>query len=226
MVEDGSLEADEVGPGVETELGGTTSPVAKHLERVRLASGSIERQHQLAAESLAPRVGGDERLELRDEAPMTPELEQSLDPVLLGLEPPLGEPLDLRLGEVVEGEVGEGGAAPECECRIEARQRAIRVSVLERAAPLGRKLFEPLCVDAPRVDAEEVAGELRDQHAVTQRAAEMRHVALDGFWCRGRRSLSPQSIDEDVGRDDLTSSQHECREERPFAPRRQPDLRT
>ena len=127
MVEDGSLEADEVGPGVETELGGATTPVAEHVERVRLASRSIERQHQLRAKSLAPRVCGDERLELCDEASMTPQLEQGLDPVLLRLESPLGEPLDLRLGEVVEGEVGERGAAPECECRIEVRQCAARV---------------------------------------------------------------------------------------------------
>ena len=64
MVEDGSLQADEVGPGVETELGGATSPVAEHIERVRLASGSIERQHQLRAESLrgASFVGSPEDL--------------------------------------------------------------------------------------------------------------------------------------------------------------------
>ena len=61
MVEDGSLEALELIVRLEPELLGQQPPArAVDLERVRLAAAAVEREHQLAPQTLAQRMLGDE----------------------------------------------------------------------------------------------------------------------------------------------------------------------
>src|SRR4029450_11662862 len=87
--------------------------------RPRLPAGTIQRQHELPAEGLAEGVVADERLELADDVAVPAELEIGLDPLFDRGELQLLEPPDLRLREVVEGELGECGAAPEGESFLE-----------------------------------------------------------------------------------------------------------
>ena len=70
--------------------------LAVDLERLGLAARAVEREHLLAAQPLAQRVLGDERLELGDERRVPPERELGVDPLLERREPQLLEPLDRR----------------------------------------------------------------------------------------------------------------------------------
>src|SRR5205823_5735290 len=85
------------------------------LERLRLAAAAVEREHQLRTETLAQRMSRDGRFEVADELPVTSVLELRVGPFLERGEPKLLEPLDLRLRERFEREVGERRAAPERE---------------------------------------------------------------------------------------------------------------
>ena len=78
------LELRERPPG--SRPSSSTSDLAPPVggERVRLAPGAIEREHQLAAKALAQRLRGDQRLELADEVGVAPERELGLDPLLEG----------------------------------------------------------------------------------------------------------------------------------------------
>jgi hypothetical protein len=52
------------------------------VQRVGLAARAVEREHELAAQALAQRIPGDERLELADEVCIPPCLEVRLDALL------------------------------------------------------------------------------------------------------------------------------------------------
>ena len=80
-----------------------TPQVTISLECVRLAAPAVERDHQLAAESLAQRMLRDERLELGDQLRVTAELEVRLDPLLEGGRgPQLLEPRDVGLQRLLD----------------------------------------------------------------------------------------------------------------------------
>ena len=104
------------GPGVDAELvDQRPAGVVERRERVRLAAGVVEREHQLRAEPLAQRMAGDLRLELADQLGAAAQREIGLDPVLERRQPLLLEPRDLRLRERLVGHVGQRRAAPDRE---------------------------------------------------------------------------------------------------------------
>ena len=133
LLEDLALEMPERLARLEPELGGEVLPaVLVRLQRLRLATRAVQRQHELTAEALAERVALDERLELADQLVVPSEREVAVDPLLEGRQAELVEPGDLRLRERLVREVGEGRPAPErervtepvgCQLRIVARDR-------------------------------------------------------------------------------------------------------
>ena len=158
---------------------------------------------------------------------MPAELEQRVDAVLGHLEPALGQALDLALREVVEGELGEGGAAPEREGGVEPRKRFRRISVFERTLPFGRQAREACCVDLIVLDLQHVPGRPRREHrraVLAEQPTEMRDVALDRLGRCARRPLAPERVDERVHRHDLAAAQEQGHEQRPLPTGRKPDL--
>ena len=77
------------------------------VQRVRLPARAVEREHQLAAKSLAVGMLGDQRLELRHECGITAEDEVGVDPLLERSEPQLLQLCDgggrERLGSAAPG---------------------------------------------------------------------------------------------------------------------------
>ncbi len=107
----------------------------------------IEGDHQLAAEPLAQRVVGDERLELACERAVSAEAELRLHQLLECDDPQFGKPRDLALGERLVADVGERRAAPEAEGLAQRRRGGRRVAGAEQLAPPAEQLLE-----APGVD--------------------------------------------------------------------------
>ena len=81
------------------------------LERLGLPARAVEREHQLAAEPLAQRVLGDERLELGDERGVPAEREVCVDPLLERREAQLLEPLDAARANDSYARSASGGRA-------------------------------------------------------------------------------------------------------------------
>ena len=68
LAQDCLLDRPQARPRFEAQLFDEVAPrLPVRLQRLRLAAGPVEREHQLAAQPLAERVLGDESLELRDE---------------------------------------------------------------------------------------------------------------------------------------------------------------
>ena len=145
MREDPPLQLAELLAGLEPELlDERRSRVAIRRERLGLAARAIQRQHQLAREALAQRMRPDRRRELPDQLGVPAVGELALEPSLHGGQTQLLEARDLGLGEVLEREVGERRAAPECQrLRVAVLARAARGSGAGRARPARRAAHSP-----------------------------------------------------------------------------------
>ena len=85
------------------------------LEGLRLPSVSVERQHQLTAQTLTQRMPADKRLELRNELPVATEFEIGVDALLERHQAELVQPATLVLDEGGGLEIAERLAAPQVE---------------------------------------------------------------------------------------------------------------
>ena len=104
----------ELGTGVEAELLGERCPaLLEHAQRVGLPARPVQREHQLAPQSLPQRMVGDEHLEIADESLVMGERQLRVDPLLDEGEPHLLQASDVGLGELLVGEVRQRWAAPQ-----------------------------------------------------------------------------------------------------------------
>ena len=200
------LEAAQLLAGLDPELlDEDATRLAVGGERVRLAPGAVERQDLLAAQPLAERVLGDERLQLARERRVAAGGEVGLDPLLQHRDAQLLEPLRLRLRPALVAEVRERRAAPEVE------RLAVRAG--------RRELLEAARVDPLGVELERVAAAARRDRVASERLAQLRHVDLDDLRRRLGGRAVPELLDEPVGRHRLGRMEREQREQRLLARR-------
>jgi hypothetical protein len=76
--------------------------------------------------------------------------------------------------------------------------------------------LEALGVDLTRRGHKQVPATTRQQHLIAQCLAQVRHIPLQRFRCRRRRSVAPQLIDQTIARDRLPTAQQQDREQRPL----------
>ena len=102
------MQLAELAAGLDPELVDERAPRALiGVERLGLTAGAVEREHQLAAQPLAQRVLGHERLELAGHLGVPAGAEILLDALLEAGEPQVVEAGDLGAGETLVGELGE-----------------------------------------------------------------------------------------------------------------------
>ena len=182
LFEDRPLEPLQRRRRLDPELLDQRPPCAAiRLERVGLASGRVERAHQLAPQALAQGMLCDERLELGGALGVLARGEIGLDPVLERRESKILQPGRLRLGEPLGRELSQRLSAPELERLPEQRGRPLRLAGLQRGPSLVREPLEAARVDPLRVHPQLVAAASRDDR-VAERLAEMRdeHVESAG----------------------------------------------
>src|SRR5215467_803629 len=102
-------------------------------------------------------VRRDQRLELRDDVDVAPELELCVDQLLPYCRLPLDEPCDCRLGKRLEGQVGEWRPAKERQRLAEE----LRPPVGRLSSRLRDQSLETKDVDLVGLRLEQVAGSAR-----------------------------------------------------------------
>src|SRR5207249_6272493 len=96
LIQDSLVQLAELATGLDPELvDERASCRLVDVERLRVASGAVEREHQLPPQPLAQRVVRDEGLELGDQRMMMAELQLGIESLLDGLETQLLESGDL-----------------------------------------------------------------------------------------------------------------------------------
>ena len=182
------LQPAQLGPGLEAELlDQVPAAVAHDLERVGLAAGAVEREHQRPAQPLAQRVLGHERAQLADQVGGLPARQLGGEPLLDRLQPQLLQARDLALRELVEAVVGQRRPAPQRERRGSCRPPSAR------PAPLEQRL-EAAAVDRLAVDLQRVArGAPADAAARSPSRARRRETCFCSAWSRPSGAASPQT---------------------------------
>src|SRR5262249_3011947 len=140
------------------------------FQRRRLAAAAIERQHQLSAQRLPKRVPADKRLQLADHIGMAPERQFDFEPLLDRRQAKLSESVALAV-PMRGSKLGKGFAAPERERLSELRGRRLWIAASERGPTLAKQPLEAEEVKMLGLDAEQVAGRLRDDDLMVAAAS-------------------------------------------------------
>jgi hypothetical protein len=196
LAEDGAFEPLQAGARLDPELvDEQRSRLLVGGERFGLAPRPVEGKHGLAAQALPVGMRGDERLELADEVGPVPRPQVGVDPPLEGDQAQLLEPGDLRLGELLVGEVGERAPVPEAE-RLAERRRGERIlPARSQRLCLPHQAFEPVQVELVGADLEQVARRPRADPLGAERPAQAEDVHLHGLPRARRRVSSPELVD-------------------------------
>jgi hypothetical protein len=163
----------------------------------------------LRSEALPQRLLFNELFQLADELAGRAELEVGVDALLERRHPGLLQAADLVAGERLEREVLERRPPPE-------RQRGAQLlgPLVRRGATRFRgQALKAREVESLGVDAQDVAGRLRDDQLCADRLAEPRDVVLQRRARRLRWLRPPDLVDQPVGRDDLVRVQQQVGEE-------------
>ena len=209
LLEDRALEATQLLARLQPEL--VDEQAASLLvcrERVRLAPGPVQRQHQLAAQALAQRVLPDEPLELGHELGVPAELEIGVDPLLQRCQPLLLQ-AGTRGQRERHVELRERDSSPEGE-RFGEQRRGLGRGSTPGAC---HRLLEAPQVELAVARTDEVAGPLGDDHVRAEHLPKLRDVHLHGRRGRLRRPPAPQLLDQAVTRNRLVRMQQQKREQ-------------
>ena len=221
MHEDRLLQAPELGPRTQAELGVERAHrIAVGVQRLSLASGAIQAQHQLGTQALPQRLPRHKRLELADELYPATKREVGLYAVLDRGGPHLLETGDFGRRERLERHIGQRRPAPLLERRAQPRRRALGSAGRQRPPTFLAEALETLKVELVRLDPQPIAGSAAHKTGglAAERAAQARDDRLHGLYRPIGRSLPPQARDQTVARDRLPGPQQQQCEQRPLAP--------
>ncbi len=218
--EDRAFDPLELYPRLEPELvHQTPSRLAIHLEPFRLPAGPIQREHELLAEALAKRMLDRKRLQLGDQRQLTAERELGIDPFLYRRQPQLLQPFHVDPRERLELDVRQRPAAPDRFGGTERLSGARSITGGERLVPLHDKPLEPLEVELPRLDPQEVAGSARHQSWRIHRnrpehLPQPGNVVAERMVGRVDALADEQFLDQILAWDDAVRAQQKKRQER------------
>jgi len=158
------------------------------LERFCLASGAVEREHQLGPELFSERMLADKSIELADELSMASFDKVMLDPLLDARESELLQASDLGMCKALLGEISQRFAAPQ-------RERSVRPPALVET-------LEAREVELVRGEAEQVSAWSSLQPLSSELLPQLGDVHLEGLARGLGRFAFPERFDEPVSADD------------------------
>ena len=128
MRKDHALEPPQLRAGLDAELVDEhLAADAHHLERLGLPARPVQRDHQLAAQTLAQRMLGDERLQLAREVLGASARQLRGDSLLDGLHVQL-----LEASELIEAVVGQDLATPQPQGQLEVGRGTLAIILSEQ----------------------------------------------------------------------------------------------
>jgi hypothetical protein len=185
------VQSAQLGAGLDADLLHQGGPgLAVGSECVRLATRAVQREHPLRMQLLAQRLVQHQRLQLSYDIAMAARIQVDVDRQLHGRQPQLLQPPDLGGGERLTGDIVERRATPQGQCltRPAACDEPLEARDVELVGA------EPQLVPVPaREDLLAIARR-------GQRLAQLRHVELHQLGGRRRRPLTPQRVDQAIGR--------------------------
>ena len=135
-----------------------------------------------------------QRFELGNERLMVSERELRVDQFLARRYAELFEALDLVPCEGLVREIGQRRSPPEPERGAEGLSPSRGIARGIRAPAFREQAFEPTRIDLLRLDAQDIAARLRDQHVGRpEQLAQPRHLMVEAVLRGTRRPLDPRA---------------------------------
>ena len=209
------LEFDELGTGLEPELGG------EHLarftdggERVCLLAAAVARNDELRPVRLMERVRGDELFKVRECVAMPARVQERRRSQLVREDVHTGPLTRTFIGPSLSGELVQWGPAPPSERLVEQCQPL--VSALDGGRSRDRGL-EAARVQRVGIEIEDVSARaVHEGRTVrTEQLSQLRHVRLHGRFRAPRRRVAPERLHDPVQRLGLSGVGEEIREQPP-----------
>jgi hypothetical protein len=154
-----------------------------------------------------------------------PEPQVHLGKVLDGAAPQLVEATDVRLGELVVGEIREGSATPQLEGGAQRRGADGRIATPDLVLSAEEQPLEPDGVDRVRVGMQDVArrpgGDDVREAGRLEASAQIRDVDLHRMGGGARRAVPPHKVDQPVRGDRLVRVEEQHPEKRALLRRAQ-----
>jgi hypothetical protein len=217
------LEPAQLRSGFEPELGVECGARrAERGQRVGVAAGAVEREHQLAVQALVPRVLADQLLELADQLVVPAEPQIGVHPILECGKAQLVQAPDLGLREALIAHLRQRRPAPQPQRVAQDLRGARGVALLQRPSAVLRARPKHLGVQLPRPDREQVAAGRRAQPrrasnvGALERLAQPRDGQLQALDRARRGRLASQLLDQPIDRHRLVGMQQQQREQRPL----------
>jgi hypothetical protein len=188
-------------------------------ERIGLAAGAVQREHQLSSQPLLQRRGGDQPLQLHDDLGSTAERKLRVDPLHIRRQTQLLQAPDLGVQLVDPRKAGERRAAPQVEGLAQPRRGGRRVGMREQRAALLDQPLEHHRVELLGLELEHVSAAARSEHlgrVVAEGPTQTGHRHMDGVR-RARARAARQSLDQLFGADELVRVDEEEPEQRLLA---------
>ena len=215
------VQASQLLAGLQPKLGRErASGTSERVERIGLAPGPVQRQHQLAPQSLFEPVLAGEQLELGDELGAGAGGEVTVDPEQQRLQVFLFERSTPLRDAPLARNVGEPVAADQRQRLRDERAGAVGV---------GTRVVDQL-VETPRVDLElarpqRVAAGVADDELAKQ-VAQLGEVDVQGGDRARGRAFAPQLVDQPIAGERDATGHQEQRQQRALMAARQRHLVT
>ena len=210
------LQASQGGSGLQPEVGGQAAVhAAVGLQRVQLAACRVQRVHEQLGQPLAVRMLVQQALQLPDRRRVTSEGKVGLHARLDRSKAQFLQPVRLAARERGNAELSQRNAAPQRECLAQPPRGGLRIAGLQRRTAVGGERLEAREVELGTAEAQLVAARARQQlRPRRQPRPQQRHVALQRLARRRRDALTPEVVDQPVGRQDLARMEQEDRQQR------------
>jgi hypothetical protein len=189
------MQVPELRGRVDPQLLGQEAPCAlEGGERLRLASGAVERQHELAPQTLPHRMVGRGGFKLGHHLGMLAEVEARRDALFDRDQMQLFEPCDLTRQRGLGGQIGERRTPPQVERLVEHVESRLGIQAV--LADLPQERLEPEHVELLGIGAEQVAGGRPLDPLCPERSTQARDVGLERPAGGLRWLICPNGVDE------------------------------
>ena len=213
MREDLSLELLQGGARLDPQLvDKCPSAVGVNGERVCLATRPVQGEHQLAAKPLAERLGRDDALKLGQQLAVVAKLELCLEPLLKRHVTEGLEAGQFGSSDAGVAQLGQRRSPPQRKRVAQQLRRLIRW----HRSCLRKQRLEPIDVQLPRLDSQQIARRTRLQPALTEHPSQPGDESLHQLGRGCGWPLTPKRLDQEVRRHDLVRVQEKRQQQRPL----------
>ena len=217
LAQDRLLQPAQVLPRLQPQLRGqqfTGPPVGR--QRVGLAFGPVQRQHQQPPQPLPHRVLRDQALQLPGHLRVQAQLDVGLDAAFCRRQAELLQPRGLPRQRLHLTHISQRPPPPQPQGLPEMPRRGGRLAAAEHRMPRGDQPLEPARIHHLRVDAEHIAAPARRQRRVRgQLRPQPRDIRPQCLRRTRRRAAPPQLLHQPPGGHHPAGLQHQQRQYRP-----------